>query len=552
MVSWRLIEKTDRLLQKEKGTIFKDPGGRVNICLVYPNTYRVGMSNLGFQGIYGILNSRHDTVCERAFLPDEEDLTEFERTGSELFSMESRRPLNRFDIIAFSVSFENDYPAIPFILALSNLKPLSSERDERSPIVMLGGVCASFNPEPIADLFDLIFIGEADRSIHSLIETFKKTSVRQEFLNAISSYAGFYVPQFYRLAYSETGELKERTHIPPAPERIRKVTEKKIDTTIRPAIVTPETEFSGMYLLEAMRGCVWSCRFCIAGHIYNPPRYKEKDILLEEIGQAREKTDRIGLVGPSLTDYKYCAEALKVKDVDFSITSLRASPRSAEILSLMKGKRSISIAPEAGTEHLRRIINKKVSEEEIIETSREILACGISSLRLYFMIGLPYERDEDIEGIISLAGKIRSLSARGNIVLSISTFVPKPFTPFQWHPMRDEKTVKRRLKMIKSQTGRNKGIRVLHDVVKYAYLQGVFSRGDRRISKAITEMRQAGRWRDIMRGKGLRIEDYLFRPRRYDELLPWDFIDIGITKESLWSEYEKARDLSLPDTGKER
>jgi radical SAM superfamily enzyme YgiQ (UPF0313 family) len=544
VISRRLIERADYLLQREKGTVFKDPGGRVNICLVYPNTYRVGMSNLGFQGLYGILNSREDTVCERAFLPDGEDLEEFRRTGSELFSLESRRPLNRFDIIAFSVSYENDYPSIPLLLNLAKVPLLSAERDEQYPLVIAGGPCPTFNPEPIAEIFDLVFVGEADSSIHTLVECFRRLPRRSGFLKEISTFEGWYVPRFYRVAYTPTGEIRKRTPLPPAPPKIKKVTEKDLSQALKPAIITSETEFSGMYLLEAMRGCVWNCRFCLAGHIYNPPRQKEKEDLLNEIEAARTQADRIGLIGPSLTDYRHAITALRSDGVDFSITSLRASRRSAELLSFMEGKQSISIAPEAGTERLRRIINKRITEDDIIETSREIMRLGIKALRLYFMIGLPFERKEDIEGIISLARKIRSLSPRGLITLSVSTFVPKPFTPFQWHPMEAEGTVKERLKMLRKGLNQ-KGIRVFHDLPKYAYLQGLFARGDRRLTTPLLNMADPGRWRKIIREAGLSEEFYLFRKRDLDETLPWDFIDMGIEKKSLWKEYEKAREMAI-------
>ena len=541
MIGRRLIKKTEALLEKEEGTVYKDPGGRVNVCLAYPNTYHVGMSSLGFQGIYSILNARDDTVCERAFLPDEADLKEFERTGSELFSLESKRPLNRFDIIAFSVSFENDYPSIPLMLRLARIGAFSSGRNEREPVLLLGGVCAMFNPEPLSDFFDLIFIGEADSSLDELIEEYKGAEDKEAFLGAVSEKEGFYVPGGYKVLYFDDGKIKERKTEGGFPRTIRKRTESVLNGRLRPAITTPETEFSNMYLVEAMRGCVWSCRFCVAGHIYNPPRHKDIGILKQEIDLAMKTTGRAGLIGPSLTDYRHATEALQIEGVDFSITSLRATPKAEKLLSLMKGHRSISIAPEAGTERLRRIINKRITEEEILETAELILRHDIHTLRLYFMIGLPFETEEDIDGIIALAKKVRSLSTRGTIVLSTSTFVPKPFTPFQWHPMTAEKTIRARLKMIKS--GLNiKGVRVFHDVIKYAFMQGVFSRGDRRLSRVLHDMKEPGRWKESVREAGLDPDFYLFRERSFEEILPWDFIDAGISKEALWGEYMKARE----------
>jgi len=541
MISRRLIEKTDALLGKERGTVYKDPGGRVNVCLAYPNTYHVGMSSLGFQGIYSILNSRNDTVCERVFMPDEEDLEEFERTGSELFSLESKRPLSRFDIVAFSVSFENDYPSVPLMLRLARIGAFASGRKGQGPLLLLGGVCAMFNPEPLADFFDLIFIGEADSGIGELIDIYKGTGSKEEFLGTISEREGFYVPAYYEVTYAEGGKIKERRAIRNTPTTIKKRTERVLNGRLRPSIITPATEFSDMYLIEAMRGCVWSCRFCLAGHIYNPPRHKDIRVLKQETAVAMETTGRAGLIGPSLTDYRHAAEALQTEGVDFSITSLRATPKAEKLLSLMKGHRSISIAPEAGTERLRKIIDKRVTEEEILATAERVFQHDIHALRLYFMIGLPFETEGDIDGIVELAKKIRSLSRQGIIVLSISTFVPKPFTPFQWHPMTAEKTIKARLKTIKSGLDM-KGVRVFHDVIKYAFMQGVFSRGDRRLSRVLHDMKEPRRWKESLRDAGLDPGFYLFRERTFEEILPWDFIDAGVSKEALWREYLEAKE----------
>lgn len=541
MISRKLIRKTEALLSRESGTVYKDPGGRVNICLIYPNRYHVGMSNLGFQGIYTILNERDDTLCERAFLPDDDDLREYERTGSELFSMESKRPLNRFDIVAFSVSFENDYLSIPTILRLASIGIFGSDRTERDPLLLLGGVCPTFNPEPLADFFDLIIIGEAETVVNELIERYISAGSRNSLLKLVSELDGFYLPGLYDLLYTNSGRIKERVPLKKLPDVVRKRREISLTGSLRASITTPETEFSDMYMLESMRGCVWNCRFCLAGHIYNPPRQKDPKTLKMEIAVAKKKGSRVGLIGPSLSDYRHIKEALQTENVAFSITSLRATPQSGEILSLMKGVRSISIAPEAGTERMRGIINKRVSEDEILQTSEQILKEGVETLRLYFMVGLPFENEEDIEGIIELVKKIRSLSGRSTVVLSVSTFVPKPFTPFQWHPMTDEKIIKARLKRIKRSLN-IKGVKVFHDVIKYAYLQGLFSRGDRRLSKVINEIRDPGSWRTALRDAGLTPDFYILRQRELDEILPWDFIDAGLSKKSLWDEYLKAKE----------
>ena len=535
----KLIEKIDILLSKEKGTVFKEPGGRINICLVYPNTYHVGMSNLGFQGIYTLLNERNDVLCERSFFPDDEDIEEYAKTKTELFSLESKRPLNRFDIVAFSVSFENDYPNILKMLELSNIPLRASDRNDSHPLLILGGVCAFFNPEPLADFFDICFIGEAEEMLQEFLEVYKESETRAELYKKTSHIEGVYVPKFYTAKYNNG--IPQRESLENAPEKIKKQYIKDISSNkFRPSIITPETEFSGMYLIEAMRGCPWQCRFCVAGHIYNPPRKKELNAIKQEISRALKTTKRVGLIGPSLTDYPFAKDVLKLEGVDFSITSLRASRKSAELAGLLKGHKSTSIAPEAGTERLRRVIAKKITEDDIIGTSKLIFAEGMENLRLYFMIGLPTETDEDINGIVNLVKKIRAVSKKGGLTLTLSTFVPKPFTPFQWHPMEKIEVVKDRIKTIKKLLLPIKGIRVFHDVPKYAYMQGLFSMGDRRISKVLEAMLKIHDWRKACIDSGIDPDFYMMRKKDFQEALPWDFIDSGISKEKLWEEYQKA------------
>ncbi|MCE5194281.1 MAG: radical SAM protein [Nitrospiraceae bacterium] len=538
-INRKLIEKTREILSKEKGTVYKDPGGRINVCLAFPNTYHIGMSNLGFQGIYTLLNERKDVVCERVFLPDEKDITEYSKTETELFSMESLKPLNRFDIIAFSVSFENDYPNILKILELGNVPLRSADRNERHPLVILGGVCASFNPEPLADFFDVCFIGEAEEMLSEFTEAYKKSSSKNDLLKNIIGIEGIYVPKFYSVEY-EKG-ISKRTCFAGAFEKIkRRYIENISEKKIRPSIITPDTEFSNMYLIEAMRGCPWQCRFCVAGHIYSPARKKELATIKSEINSAMEITKRVGLIGPSLTDYPYVNEVLSTDGVDFSITSLRANPKSAELLRHLKNHKSISIAPEAGTERLRKVINKKITEEDIIETSRLILEQGIENMRLYFMVGLPTETDEDIKGIIELVKKIRSLSRTGKISLTISTFVPKPFTPFQWHPMEKIDIVKQKIKTIKKLLLPVWGVKVLHDVQKYAYMQGLLSMGDRRISYTLESMLKTNDWKKSCIESKIDTDFYIFRNKDIRETLPWNFIEQWTPKQKLWEEYQKA------------
>lgn len=540
-MSRKLKEKIDHLLSRERGTVYKDPGGKITIALVYPNTYHVGMSNLGFQGIYGLLNSMKDVVCERAFLPDEKDYDEHIRTGIELFSMESKRPLNRFDIVAFSVSFENDYPNIARILQLAKIPLMSSRRSPRNPFLIMGGACTFFNPEPVADFFDLCFIGEADEMLPEFLGIYRTAEDRSDLLRKSLSIEGVYVPCFYRIFRDPGEKISERIASEGAAHQVKRRYLKDLSCTeIRTSIITPETEFSDMYLIEAMRGCPWNCRYCVAGKIYSPPRIKELRDISEDIHAARGKTRRIGLIGPSLSDYAHIREVLQIPGVEFSITSLRAGRKSAELVALMGGHKSISIAPEAGTERLRKVISKSISEEDILSTSRLLFAQGIETLRLYFMVGLPTETREDVSGIVDLVMKIRNAAPKGCLTLSISTFVPKPFTPFQWHPMEDITEVKERLKLIKKALMPVRGIRVFHDVPKYAYMQGLFSMGDRQLSHMLMEMPATAEWSAAATIAGIDKNFYIFRKKDFEEILPWDFIDMGIAKEKLWTEYMEA------------
>ncbi len=534
MQSRRLIAKADALLKKEQGTVYKDPGGRVNICLVYPNHYYVGMSSLAFQGLYSLINSRADALAERAFLPEEDDIEEFRRSSTALFSFESKRPLREFHVLAFSVSFENDYPNVITILELAGIPPRAEDRDENYPIVIGGGVALTANPEPLAEVFDGIFIGEVEDSIDEILTVVGKANNRTVLLKELMHIQGFYVPLAYKVEYNTDGSLKG--HIPvweDAPEKIIKRTSKEFHPGLRHSILTEETEFSNMTLVEVMRGCPWRCAFCLAGHIYAPVKHKPFEMVKTEAGQAH----RVGLIGPSLTEYRFINQALQ-EGFECSITSVRASHRTLAILEHLKDQRSVSIAPES-SERLRIAMGKVISDEEVINTAREVLAQGPKTLRCYFMVGLPGETDRDIEDIINLVKAIRSLSKKGKVVVSVSVFVPKPHTPLQWHPMAEEDVVKERIKRLKKALGPVRAVEVFHEVVKYAYLQGLLSRGDRRLSPFLMGLNSVSRWQKEVAQYGLSREFYLFRHRDRDEVLPWDFIEPGFTKEQLWQRYQQ-------------
>lgn len=539
----QLIAHADRLLAAERGTIRKTPGGRISVCLVYPNRYSVGMASLGFQGIYALLNSRDDVVCERAFLPDEKQLSEYRRTRTPVFSLESKRPLAEFDIVAFSLSFENDYPHLFRILDLSRIPFWAAERTTRHPLLIAGGVCSTINPEPFAEVFDLVFAGDAETSLPAFIDSYGNTHRSSVVAEAVNI-PGIYVPAHARITYHADGTIASRAVQEGTPDMV--VRQRCGDIGISPvttAIVSSEIEFADMYLVEAMRGCPWSCRFCMVGNVYRPVRPKPLDAIRAEIGHALSLTPRIGLVGPSLTDYRHVEDVLALPGVTFSLTSLRANERSARLIELLKGAKSVSIAPEAGTERMRRVINKKVTEQDIIETAALLFQNGIDQLRLYFMIGLPGERDEDIAGIVQLIARIRALSPRGMITAGISTFVPKPFTPFQWAAMEGQGSIREKLRRIKKDTRTQPGVRIMHDVLKQSYLQGLLSRGDRRLGRLLAEMVLSDDYTAAAERTGVSIPWYVHRERAEQELLPWDFIDAGVAKEHLRDEWQESQRL---------
>jgi radical SAM superfamily enzyme YgiQ (UPF0313 family) len=382
-VNRKLTDKADFLLRKEIGTVFKDPGGKISICLAYPNTYHVGMSNLGFQGIYSLLNRRDDVVCERVFLPDDADMREYVRTATSLFSLESKRALADFDIVAFSVSFENDYPNIARILGMSRIPFDAAARNDYHPLLIAGGVCASFNPEPLAPAFDIIFVGEAEETLGQFIDDYKKSDGRENILNNALKFNGVYVPSKYEISYDKTGRISARIALDGAPDIISKSIAGDISMApFNTSIITSETEFADMYLVEVMRGCPWNCRFCLAGNFFGPLRMKPAELVKREIEAGKKTACRIGLIGPSLSDYPGLSEILGIEGVQFSITSLRAGSRSAELVAHISGHKSVSIAPEAGTERLRKVINKQVTEEEILRTVDLLRGTDIETLRL--------------------------------------------------------------------------------------------------------------------------------------------------------------------------
>ncbi len=560
-MSNKIISLYRERLAREKGTVRKDWGGRISIALVYPNYYRVGMSNLGFQVVYHLINSKENAVAERAFLPEDQEMAIYHETQKDLLSLESQSPLQKFDIVAFSLSFENDYPNILKILHLGKIPLLSQDRDDSHPFIMAGGITTFLNPEPLASFFDFFLLGEAEANLDTFLELFADIrhshDSRREILKILArNIKSLYVPSFYHLNYSKDGTIESMEPTEDLiPERVEVATQGSPDLPVNiSTIVTPETEFADRVLIELGRGCGRSCRFCAAGYVYRPPRIHAESKLLSRLNDVLEECDRVGLLSASISDIpgieKITGQIIE-KEGNFSVSSLRADSLTQDLLDHLKraGQRTLAIAPETGSERLRRVINKHLTLDQITSTVRLIARTGEFTLRLYFLIGLPTETRDDVAQILDLVKSIKhqvikASSTRGRIgqiKLSVNCFVPKPFTPFQWFPMESVSVLKEKQKLLKKAVAKEGGVKVNFDVPKWAYVQSLFSMGDRRVgSMLLLSHEHNGDWSRAFRFSEINPDFFVHRPKGLDEILPWDFIDHGIHKEFLIKEYKLA------------
>ncbi len=551
-------------IAEEDGAVKKDWGGRVSIALTYPNDYRLGMSNLGFQIVYRLLNQRSEVVAERVFLPEGQEMSLYLRSGKPLLSLESQTPLYEFDLVAFSLSFENDYPNVLHILELGGIPLSAAERTGGMPLVMAGGITTFLNPEPLSSFVDFFLLGEAEANLDPFLDAFlecnRADAVRKEILARLArNVPGLYAPLFYRAEYHGDGTLKAFSPTEDQiPERIRVPSPldggfSKHGAPVS-AITTPDTEFSNKVLVEVGRGCGHSCRFCAAGYVYRPPRLYDDSHLYAAVREAMERTGRVGLVSPAVSDVPGI-ESLTAMIIErggtFSVSSLRAETLSQGLLDNFKstGQKTIAIAPEAGSERLRRTINKHLTREQIYETIRMISRTGDFSVRLYFLIGLPTETDEDVGEIVELVKGIRHHMVKesalrgsiGRIRLSVNCFVPKPFTPFQWFPLEDVQSLKKKQKWLKKALAKAGGMDVGLDVSRWAYIQTLLSMGDRRVGSILRLAHQSGGdWTRALKFSDINPDFFVYRPKGIDERLPWDFIDNGILKRHLIREHDLA------------
>jgi radical SAM family uncharacterized protein len=558
MISWRLVQKARGILEKERGTVRKPWGGKITICLLYPNAYHVGMSNLGFQTLYQILNREGDVVCERAFLPEPEDLEEYRNTQTPLFSLESQKPLSTFDLLAFSISFENDFLNLLTLLELAHIPLESHLRHERHPWVIAGGVAVFLNPEPVSLFCDLFILGEAEEVIGEFLEVYRRTlsekkeRERDDFLRSLSGVEGVYVPEAYRVTYAENGKLKAMDPESGFPKQVKRRWVSKIDRfPTQSTLFTPDTEFKEMALVEVNRGCPRGCRFCAACFVYHPFRNRSLSVLESISKEVLLKEHRVGLTGTAVSDHPQllplCQSILSLQG-GISLSSLRVDAVTPPLIRCLREgeERTVAIAPEAGSERLRKMLKKGYTEEEILKSIDALVQNGLSQIKCYFLIGLPSETIEDVKAILLLAKRIRhqilsslkDQTKRWRLILSVNPFIPKPATPFQWAPMEEVAELKKRLSMIQRGVHGERGIEMIFDLPKWAYFQALLSRGDRRVGKILMAAhRHQGNWSQALRETSVNPDFYVYRKRDLDEIFPWDFIDHGIPKERLKEEY---------------
>ncbi len=577
------IEKPARYIGGEINMVKKDLHQvDVRFCMCFPDVYEVGMSHLGIQILYDMLNKQEGTWCERVYSPWVDLDAIMRREQIPLFALESQDPVRDFDFLGITLQYEMCYTNVLQILDLAKIPLHASDRSASDPIVIGGGPC-SYNPEPIAEFFDIFYMGEGETRYFELLDLYrackKEGKSRYEFLRAAAKVPGMYVPSLYRVSYNEDGTLASFSPLDDeVPARVQKEIVHDFHDSFYPEkpLVPYLKVIQDRVVLEVQRGCIRGCRFCQAGMVYRPVRERS----LEDLKQLAEKMlaatgqDEITLSSLSTSDYSrlpeligYLMERFRDKKVNLSLPSLRIDAFSLDVMSKVQdvSKSSLTFAPEAGTQRMRDVINKGLTEEEILGGAREAFRGGWNKVKLYFMLGLPGEREEDVQGIAYLAEKIAKEyyalpkeSRKGKVGVTISTsyFIPKPFTPFQWAPMLAREQFLERQRLLQATVREQLNKKSLsyhwHDAGT-GELEGILARGDRRLFKSIEDAYRAGcifdawsehfqyeKWREVLEKNGVSVEFYNLRQRAKDELLPWDFIDIGVSRQFLYQEYERS------------
>ena len=554
-MSPRLKARLQKLLAREQGAVVRDWGARWPVALVFPEIYPVAMGNLGFQTMYHLINGEPGLACERAFLPSPEEWPEYQRTGTPILSLESQRPLRDFAAVAFSVSFEADYPKVLQILAQSGIPSRAASRGPQDPLVLAGGVATFLNPEPLAPFIDAFLLGEGEvAAVGALNFLAEAAGARGTVLQELAqSFPGTYVPAGYRPHYHPDGTLAAFEAQAGYPERVQVPRLADVAGNITHShFLAPKSEWGEMFLVELGRGCSRGCRFCAAGFIYRPPRDRQGTELGPIIGQGLEQGRKVGLVGAAVSDHpevKEICRKILAEGGELGIGSLRADSLDPELAGLLAqgGVKTVALAPEAGSERLRRVINKGLTEEDLAQAAVALAQAGIDQLRLYFMVGLPTETLDDVRDIARLTKYLQhrvvkdSRGARKfrQITLSVASFVPKPWTPFQWAPLLEVKELKQRQKLIRQELSGLKDVRVHTDLPKWAYTQALMARGDRRVGDMLLLAQEHG-WAQALRKSPVNPDFFVYRERGREELFPWDFLDHGLKKDYLWEEYHLA------------
>ena len=579
------IEKPARYIGGEYNSVMKDKEQvDVRFCMCFPDVYEIGMSHLGIQILYDMFNRRADTWCERVYSPWPDLHKVMKEQHIPLFALESQDPLKEFDFLGITLQYEMCYTNILQVLDLAEIPIWSKDRKKGDPIVIGGGPC-SYNPEPIADFFDIFYIGEGETVYGDLIELYKiykhSDMTREEFLIKVSQIPGLYVPALYDVTYHEDGTIAS---FGPKYEEVPKTILKQVVTDMSSAVYPEKPVVSYMkvtqdrVVLEIMRGCIRGCRFCQAGMIYRPTRPKDVNVLKHYAEAMLDNTGQEEITFSSLSSSDYQSlpeltdcliEKMDNNHVNISLPSLRIDAFSLDVMQKIQDikKNSLTFAPEAGTQRLRNVINKGLTKENILNGSLQAFLGGWNKVKLYFMMGLPTETYDDITGIADLSEEISELyfanipkekrDGRVMVSASASYFVPKPFTPFQWAPMITPEEFQKRAYFVKDKFREAKN----HKSLKFAYheaditiLEGLLARGDRKLCQVIYDVYQSGQifdawteyfdksnWDNALEKNHIDIGFYTYRDRSVDEILPWDFIDIGVTRKFMEKEWERAQ-----------